>query len=164
MNTFICKAKTKNNNTWVTGYYLELGDNGYILPENTSVDNLSNNIVLIDKNTVSRFTGIYDCHKVPIFANDLIVAGQHKCRTITNDPLTREEYCEYAGTLKVIDCGNYYGLDRYEDLCDCFIDGCDEDLGELNQEYFIETFGYYEDAIEKAYSFWYDPTTRKVFN
>ena len=38
MNTFICKAKTKNN-VWVTGYYLELGDDGYILPENTSVDN-----------------------------------------------------------------------------------------------------------------------------
>ena len=119
---------------------------------------------MIDKNTVSRFTGIYDCHKVPIFANDLIVAGQHKCRTITNDPLTHEEYCEYAGILKVTDNSYYFGLEEYEDLRDCFIDGCTDDISNLKEEYFIENLGNYEDSIEKAYAFWNDPNTKKVFN
>lgn len=146
---------------WITGQGVEIGDKAYIIPDNAKVTNTDTKVTVemipVDPATMCRFTGYYDCNDEPIFTNDLIAAGKW-----------RNDERQYAGILQVLPdderCDNE--LTRYEDLNDGFIDECDEDLGYCMQEYFVTRLGSVLDdnGAEKAYGFWYDATTKKLYS
>ena len=101
-----------------------------------------------------RFTGVLDIHNNRVFADDIIVAGRWHTE-ITKDGKHRE-YKEYSGVLKVVYGGYYWGLEVVGDLRYeyGFIEGCDESLDELVNEYFIEKIGSVQENIGVAYDFW----------
>lgn len=152
----ICRAKTLDNKL-VTGYYLEVKGDAYVLPENAE----SMTPVRVDKSTVCRYTGLNDRFDKRIFENDLIAAGRWHSRCINFDERDRDDYepkhetyKEYSGILKVLDGGIYWGVEPFKDLYDCFIEDCADFLDDLCTEYFIENLGSEETATEAAYEFW----------
>lgn len=157
----LCKAKVVGNGDFITGYYVKLNTD-FIVPKGTNFYNI--NFVPIDRSTFCRFTGVTDCKDKRIFANDIIVAGKWHLER-TNEWECRE-YKEYSGILKVVDKGYYWGLEIIGDLRSeyGFIDGCDECLDELLEEYFIEYIGNTYENVEVAYDFWHEYGDKKIYN
>lgn len=82
MNNHICKAKIRENNKWIQGYYVYKTDPLLNLPyhyilsqEHQAGFALSSSFMTwyeVDSDTVCRYIGWNDRHGAPIFENDIV--------------------------------------------------------------------------------------------
>lgn len=69
----IVKARMKNSNNWIKGYYIYDSTNQkhFIYPLDNSA--IKNELIEIDETILCYFIGLKDKNKIPIYSNDIVI-------------------------------------------------------------------------------------------